>query len=236
MLYAAEDLPDWADPNSPASQHVSEYYIEHSVNDTTIPNFVTAVLADYRGYDTMFETTVILVAGLAMLLLLRPFQHKPKASGFGRANVSNETDQVVQTTCRIVLPPMQIFALYVVAHGHHSPGGGFQGGVLLGASFILYAIAYDVRTALRDRLSLKLCLALACVGVLIYAGTGMLCLLLGGNFLDYHILSRVLPVNGPAARSLGVLIVEVGVACTVSAVMFFAYVALSTRGELDEGL
>ena len=70
MLYATSDLPDHADPQAPANVHVSPFYIENSVEDTDTPNIVTAVLADYRGYDTLGETVVIFTAGLACVLIL----------------------------------------------------------------------------------------------------------------------------------------------------------------------
>ncbi len=70
MLYATVGLPDHADPQAPANTHVSPTYIEESVEDTHTPNIVTAVLADYRGYDTLGETMVIFAAGLACVLIL----------------------------------------------------------------------------------------------------------------------------------------------------------------------
>ena len=70
LIYAARDLPRLGDPLSPAATHVSPRYIEHSHTETGAPNFVTAVLADYRGYDTLGETTVIFTAGLACIFIL----------------------------------------------------------------------------------------------------------------------------------------------------------------------
>ena len=70
LFYTAQDLPRIGDPSSPAATHVSPRYIEHSHEETGAPNFVTAILADYRGYDTLGETTVIFTAGLACLLIL----------------------------------------------------------------------------------------------------------------------------------------------------------------------
>ena len=70
MIYATSGLPGRGDPQAPASTHVSPYYIERSVEDTETPNIVTAVLVDYRGYDTLGETIVIFTAGLACILLL----------------------------------------------------------------------------------------------------------------------------------------------------------------------
>jgi multisubunit Na+/H+ antiporter MnhB subunit len=71
LVYSATELPRWGDPRQPASMHVSPRYIEKTVQETKVPNAVTSVLADYRGYDTMFETSVIFTAGVAVMMLLR---------------------------------------------------------------------------------------------------------------------------------------------------------------------
>ena len=71
LLYAASDLPAFGDPQAPASIHIAPYYLEHSLGETKTPNVVTAVLMDYRGFDTMLETGVIFTSGLACWLLLR---------------------------------------------------------------------------------------------------------------------------------------------------------------------
>ncbi len=70
VVYAGGDLPALGDPESPSHVHVSPSYIEGSIPETRTPNIVTAVLADYRGYDTLGETLVIVTAGLAVLLIL----------------------------------------------------------------------------------------------------------------------------------------------------------------------
>jgi multicomponent Na+:H+ antiporter subunit B len=71
LIYGTKEMPPWGDPNAPASLHVSPRYIEKTVEETATPDMVTSVLADYRGYDTLGETTVIFTAGLSCLLLLR---------------------------------------------------------------------------------------------------------------------------------------------------------------------
>jgi multicomponent Na+:H+ antiporter subunit B len=71
LMYATVDMPDWGDPNSPANTHVSPRYLEKTIEETATPNAVTSVLADYRGYDTLGETTVIFTAGVVCMLLLR---------------------------------------------------------------------------------------------------------------------------------------------------------------------
>jgi len=77
LIYGTLDMPTWGDPNSPASTHVSPYYLSHSMHDAATPNVVTTVLADYRGYDTLGETAVIFTAGMACILLLRK-RHKSR--------------------------------------------------------------------------------------------------------------------------------------------------------------
>jgi multicomponent Na+:H+ antiporter subunit B len=71
LFYSTMWFPSWGNPDQPASLHVSPRYIEKSLVETKVPNVVTAVLADYRGYDTMFETSVIFTAGIAVMMLLR---------------------------------------------------------------------------------------------------------------------------------------------------------------------
>ena len=78
LIYGTMDMPKWGDPNSPASTHVSPYYLRHSLEQTATPNVVTSVLADYRGYDTLGETTVIFTAGMACILLLRRSRRRRK--------------------------------------------------------------------------------------------------------------------------------------------------------------
>ena len=71
LVYGAIDMPEFGDPDAPTNKHVSPRYIEETHHDTGIHNMVTAVLASYRGYDTLGETTVIFTAGTAVILLLR---------------------------------------------------------------------------------------------------------------------------------------------------------------------
>ena len=124
--------------------------------------------------------------------------------------ITGQQSIVVTTVCRLVAPFAQIFGLYVIMHGHSSPGGGFQGGVILASSFMLLAVGDGIEEV-RRRFSALAVTVLSSAGVLIYAGIGVVCLLLGANYLDYGIL----PV--PEPRSLGMLGIEIGVGTTVTA-------------------
>ncbi len=70
LIYASLDMPLVGDPNAPANLHVAPEYIEGTRTEIQIPNVVTAVLASYRGYDTLGEVTVIFTAGVGVLCLL----------------------------------------------------------------------------------------------------------------------------------------------------------------------
>ena len=144
-------------------------------------------------------------------------------------------DQIIRVSVRLLVPFIQLFGLYVIVHGHYSPGGGFQGGVLLGASFILLALAFDLKTSFRH-FSERVNNLLGNAGALIYTGTGVLCALVGGLFLDYSALAVLLPMDPIEWRSFGIFIVEVGVGLAVMSIMLSLYWDLSSSGDLDEGL
>jgi len=129
---------------------------------------------------------------------------------------------IIKTIVRVLTPFIQIFALYVIMHGHSSPGGGFQGGVILGASYILLGLSFGMNEV-KKRFSERLLMLFTSLGVFIYAGIGFLCLILGANFLDYGIL----PIAEP--RGMGMLGVEIGVGITVMAVMLSIFHNLSAE-------
>ena len=120
---------------------------------------------------------------------------------------------VVEGVARVLVPFIQIFALYVITHGHYGPGGGFQGGVILAASMMLLRLSLGEEYEHR-RFPPTLASVVAAVGMLIYALAGLLPLAWGGNFLDYSYL----PIPGLSSAELryhGILIVETGVGLVV---------------------
>jgi multicomponent Na+:H+ antiporter subunit B len=131
---------------------------------------------------------------------------------------------VVGTICRILVPFLQLYGLYVIMHGHSSPGGGFQGGVIMGASFILLVVALGA-AATRKRFSVKVNDFFSTFGVFLYAAIGLACVLLGANYLDYS----VLPFPGAStekARYLGMLGIEIGVGISVMSIMVSIFLNL----------
>jgi multicomponent Na+:H+ antiporter subunit B len=71
VVWATLSLPPFGSPDAPIHKHVAPRYLEKSIEETGVPNVVTSVLADYRSFDTLGETTVIFTAGIGVMLLLR---------------------------------------------------------------------------------------------------------------------------------------------------------------------
>jgi multicomponent Na+:H+ antiporter subunit B len=133
---------------------------------------------------------------------------------------------ILRVTAKLLIPVIILFALYVQFHGDFGPGGGFQAGVIFSVAFILYALIYGLKTAERV-IPISMLRILASLGVLIYAGTGVASLLLGGNFLDYNVLAPN-PVSG---QHIGILVIELGVGITVSSVMLLIFFTFAGRGR-----
>ena len=133
---------------------------------------------------------------------------------------------ILRVIAKLLVPFILVFALYVQFHGDFGPGGGFQAGVIFAAGLILYALIFGVENARRVAPEAVLSAAMA-VGVLVFAGVGVVTLLLGGNYLDYGVLAG----DFVAGQHLGILLVEVGVGITVAAVMTAVFFAFADRGR-----
>ncbi|MCG8593371.1 MAG: Na(+)/H(+) antiporter subunit B [Kiloniellales bacterium] len=131
---------------------------------------------------------------------------------------------VLRVIAKLLIPPILLFALYVQFHGDFGPGGGFQAGVIFGAGFILYALIYGVENAQRVAPP-GVVRVLVALGVLIFAGVGVVDLILGGNYLDYNVMAAD-PVAG---QHIGIIAVELGVGITVAAVMMTIFFAFAGR-------
>ncbi|MBM4406692.1 MAG: sodium:proton antiporter [Chloroflexi bacterium] len=129
---------------------------------------------------------------------------------------------ILRYLLRALVPAILLFGLYVIAHGEVSPGGGFQGGAIMGAGIVLARLTLE-RRRWAVVLSTKSALVIALIGGLITFGVGVVPLLAGANFLDYSALplpaddGKVLPHF--TLRSVGIFLFELGVAMMVMSVM-----------------
>ena len=217
--HGAPGLVDGEHHEGAAEEH-HEGAHKHPVDDFNghVPNSVTSLLAAYRGFDTMFETTVIFTAGMALIMLLRRRREEGE-DDFSQRGATLSGQVILRVMTKMFIPFILVFGFYVITHGEIGPGGGFQGGVILATAFILYALLYG-RNALYRIIRPRTLEVLAACGVLLYAGVGVACMLLGGNFLDYAALNAASPGDGEA---MGMTLVEYGVGITVCTVMIIIF-------------
>ncbi|GAB4138425.1 MAG: DUF4040 domain-containing protein [Sphingomonadales bacterium] len=226
MLYATFDKPPLGDPDAPVHQHVAPRYLEQGPEEVGVPNLVTAVLASYRGYDTLGEVAVVFTAAIGVLTML----------GFGRRRgqfvtrisadliKSIKHHVVPRVVSKSLIPFILLFALYVQFHGDYSPGGGFQAGAIFAAAVMLYALIQGDDTA-RKALPLKAMQFFMSLGLLLYIGVGLASMLNGGAFLDYDVLSD----DPLAGQHLGIILIELGVGMTVAAALVAIFYSIAGR-------
>lgn len=223
--YASMDLPAFGAEDTPVHAHpVTDVYLNGSQQDIGIPNTVTAVLASYRGLDTLGELVVVFTAGVAVLALLGPLvppEETEPGSDFHLADY-----RIIRIVSGTMMPFILLFGLYVLFHGEYGPGGGFQAGVIFAAGCVLYGLVFGLDRALQV-VPRALLWSLVAVGLLIYLGVGIATVLLGGSFLDYDMLNQGHPETG---QHLGILLVETAIGITVAAVLTTIFFGFASRG------
>ncbi len=154
---------------------VSGYYLNNTKEKSQVANVVTAIVVNYRGFDTLGEVTVLFLAttGLASIL----FRRKEDEEEFERLN--KPSSSLVQTGSKFLFPLVVLLGIYVFVHGHLTPGGGFQGGAIIATGFLLMLIAYQKYHVGHAMLTWVESLA----GIT-FVTIGIWGLLTGGTFLD----------------------------------------------------
>jgi multicomponent Na+:H+ antiporter subunit B len=152
-------------------------------------NAVTAVVFDYRGFDTMGEELILFAAASAVALLLRATRERDTLDVVDRVRSDALNGFGILTAVATLL-----LALYVVSHGFITPGGGFQGGVVIAASFALVFLTVEYHAYARLAPS-KLAEPLESFGAGAYVGLGLLAFAFGlaflQNFIDLGVTGRL---------------------------------------------
>ncbi|RLF90604.1 cation:proton antiporter [Thermococci archaeon] len=113
---------------------VSKYYLDHVKEQTGAVNAVTAVVVNYRGFDTLGEVTVLFIASTGVGALL--WRKKRKRTAKTKGSV------VLTTGSKLLFPFIMLFGMYIFIHGHLTPGGGFPGGATIATAFLLMYMAF----------------------------------------------------------------------------------------------
>jgi multicomponent Na+:H+ antiporter subunit B len=166
------------------------------LNEVTVPqrhitDVVTAVNFDYRGFDTLGEEFIFFAAALGVALVLRPHPGEDAARriDYATGRAVPPTSDAVRVLGLGLTPPTLLFGLYIVAHGHLTPGGGFQGGVILATAVLLIYLAgeFEDLHGLYTEAALERAEAIGASG---FVGLGLLGVATGTAFLD-----NVLPLG-----------------------------------------
>ncbi len=220
--------PIFGDINSPANSNIIyKIYTTTSYETFNVQNAVTMILGSFRGYDTLGETTVILIAAIGVYLVLQKDQfgtnikipidatlQSPNEPEFGHPKTEKikPKEFILSSAVLALIPIVLLFAFYVQFHGDFGPGGGFQGGVITAAVYFLVILHFGKKIA-NTIVNIKIFIVSLSFGVLIYGGTGIVTMMLGGKYLDYLVFGN----NPLHAYHYGLFAIEFGVGITVFA-------------------
>ncbi len=138
--------------------------------------------------------------------------------------MNHDPHVLLRVIAKFLTPLIALFAFYVQFHGDFGPGGGFQAGVILAASVILYSLIFGLENAKRAFPPVLIRIGMS-LGVLLYGGTGVVAWFQGGEFLNYSVLAH----DAIHGQHWGILAVELGVFCTVTSVMIAIFYAFGSR-------
>jgi len=147
--------------------------------------------------------------------------------------IEGERDVIVETVARVMIPFVQLFALYVIIHGTGGPGGGFQGGVVFASAFILYVIAFNLAGG-REKFPESANTIFSSLGLYIYAGIGLLAIIFSlgaAQYLNYGFIPFT--YHFEENRALGMDFVEMGIGITVMAITASIFFDLSQKDEKE---
>ena len=207
LLYTIGKMPPINSKSTPDKTHVVPRYLERGVEEAGAPNIITGIILNYRGYDTMGEVSVIFSALCAVVALLDREKKKRSRSGVDVSGV--KTSVVVSTVVRFTVPLIAFFAIYIMLHGEGSPGGGFQGGAIAGASVILFALAFGLPES-TDRMPLGARVPLESTAMFAFLAMGVIGITFGVHFLTY-ILPGLSAQAAETVRNLMLNVIEVGI-------------------------
>lgn len=135
-------------------------------------------------------------------------------------------DVIFRVAAKIFIPFMLVFAMYIQFHGDVGPGGGFQAGVVSAAMIIFYSIIFGLDAAQRI-FPQRIAEIMVPAGVGIFAGAGVVSMMLGENYLNYSPLGP----DSPHGQEYGIILVEFGVLVTVAGTMIAIFYSFMGRGR-----
>ena len=164
---------------------VGKFYLEHSPKDLHVSNAVTSIVVNFRGFDTLGEVTVLFIASTAVGSIL--FRRRDVHTALNNLRTSVEASEILRVAGRILFPMIVLLGTYVFIHGHLTPGGGFQGGVIIATGFLFLLLVYRQFTVEHNTITWVESLA----GIT-FAGIGLVGIIVGKTFLENFLGTGVL--------------------------------------------
>lgn len=210
-------LPQFGSDTAPAVNEVSTRYLEQGLTDTGAVNAVAAVILDYRAFDTLGESVVLFTATVTVIFLLKQFKRKGEGavSMDDREHYEGMRSLPARVVFGITIPFILLYGIYIVVNGHLSPGGGFSGGTILGAAFVLTHLVFGERHTERF-LTVDLCMKVMAAGLFVYIALKSYHVLTGANGTE-----SAIPLGTPGSLFSAGLIFPLNicvgliVACTI---------------------
>lgn len=227
MLLTVSYLPPFGDPSNPANNEVPQRYIEQGVEETGVLNIVTAMILDYRAFDTFGEAAVLFMSVSAIVMILRREKEEVMQSILNTRPFEPRKDQIFMMVAQYLIPCVLLFGIYIAVNGHLSPGGGFSGGALLGAGLILWSSALGFESTARFMTERRFS-SLLMGSMLFYALAKGYSFFTGANHID-----SMIPLGQPGNILSAGLILPLNLAIAlVVAVTIYGIFALFSRGGL----
>ena len=160
---------------------VSAFYLNKSPQDLKVANTITAIVVNFRGFDTLGEVTVLFLAatGLASILYRKEEEEEEENIKHFAHRLNLPSSSLVRTGAKILFPLLLLLGIYVFIHGHLTPGGGFQGGAIIATGFLLMLISYK-----GFQTNHKVMVWLESIAGLGFVGIGLYGLIAYGSFLQ----------------------------------------------------
>ena len=232
LLFVLANLPRYGEEN-PRTTEVVERYVEKGVEETGAVNIVAGLILDYRAFDTLGESHVLFTALVCVMILLR--KDKKNMSGVmdDYYTISKEhfheisTETILRLVACLLVPCVFVYGIYVLLNGQNGPGGGFSGGAVMGAGFIMASASFGFDRV--DRIiTAKLSTFIAFAALSFYCFAKGYVFFTGANGLENHI-----PKGTPGAILSGGLILPLDIAVgIVVAFTMFGFYSLFRRGNI----
>lgn len=226
MLLTVGNLPGYGSDSAPTVNEVAQRYVEDGTEETGAVNTVAGMILDYRAFDTLGESFVLFTAMCAVTMLMWEGAHT-KVRKLDVEVIDYYQDPIIRTVCKLVIPIILVFGVYILLNGHLSPGGGFSGGAIMASALIIFALVWGGERASKTIPSKVMKIIVLCA-LGFYACSKTYSFFTGAN----HLHSIISPGTPGRILSAGLILpLNVAVGFVVCCTMYSFYMYFR-RGKL----